>query len=173
MGSEGIDALASGEVLEALADDRFWIGGPAGEREETAVHVEGRAGARAAIGSGRIKNDFRVVQVERMSVEKLRDALRDELIAEPFGLAQAFPAIAPVGFEAVGVADALEARHVTEERGEPGDKSIDRPSPCWDLALFICVVGFRDTHGRHYTPAFTPADPVPLFPPNSRYGVAN
>ena len=159
-------AAAERQAHEALADDRFRIGGPACDCEEATIHVERCARAWAAVGSGRCEDDLLVVEVERLACEKLRYALRDHLVAEPFGLAEVFPAVAPVGFEAVALADALEARHVAEDRGEPRHKCMDRPGPAWGLALCRCVVGFSDCHGRDYTAPFSPADPVPLFPPN-------
>jgi hypothetical protein len=150
-GREGIgriNAETRGEALEAFADNRFRIRSPAGDGEEAAVHVEGRAGARAAVVGGWLKMDFGVVELERLTGKELRDALRDELVAEPFALAEALPAVAPVGLEAVAVADASEFRDVVEHRGEPGDKCVDRPGPAWGLALVICVGGIRDIHGQ-------------------------
>jgi hypothetical protein len=110
---------------------------------------------------------LRVVELERVTVEELAKALCDELVAEPFALAEALPAVAPVRLEAVAVADAFEFRDVVEHRGEPGDKCVDRPGPAWGLALVICVVGFRDGHGRDYTAAFSPAGFDHNHPPNS------
>jgi hypothetical protein len=52
---------------ELLANDRFRIGGPAGQRDEAAVHVEGRAWARAAVSGGRDELDFCVVELERFA----------------------------------------------------------------------------------------------------------
>ena len=152
------------EALEALADDRFRIGGPAGERDEAAVHVEGRARAWAAVGGGRRELDLCVVELEGLACEKLRDALRDQLVAMPFALAEACPAVAPVGLEAAG--GAFEAGDVVEDGREPRDKCMDRPGPAWGLALCLCVGVFRDGHAADYTAANTPADSVPLFPPN-------
>jgi hypothetical protein len=143
-----INAETRGEALESFADNRFRIRSPAGDGEKAAVHVEGRAGARAAVVGGRGDSDLRVVELQRLACEQLRHALRDHLVAEPFALAEALPAVAPVGLEAVGAADALEAGDIVEHRGEPGDKSIKRPGPAWGLAFFICVVGFRDIHGQ-------------------------
>jgi hypothetical protein len=91
---------------------------------------------------------LRVVELERPACEQLGHALRDHLAAEPFALAEALPAVAPVRFEAVGVADAFEFRDVVEHRREPGDKCVDRPGPAWGLALVICVGGIRDIHGQ-------------------------
>jgi hypothetical protein len=56
MGREGIgriNAETRGEALEALADDCLGISRPAGDGEKAAVHVEGRARARAAEVGGR------------------------------------------------------------------------------------------------------------------------
>jgi hypothetical protein len=55
MGRKGIgriNAEPRGEALEALADDGFGISRPAGDGEEAAVHVEGRARAWATIVGG-------------------------------------------------------------------------------------------------------------------------
>jgi hypothetical protein len=154
------------DTPEALADDSLWIGGPSRERDEAAVHVEGRARAWAAIGGGWFDDDLRVVEMVGLVAEELGYALRDELIAEPFGLAKAFPTVAPVGIEALRAADALEARDVADDRREPRDKCMDRPGPCGSLARCICVVGFRGGHGRDYTAPNIPADLAPVFPPN-------
>ena len=97
--------------------------------------------------------------------EQLREALRDQLVAEPFGLAETFPAVAPVGLEAAG---ALEAPDIAEHSREPRDKCIDRPGPAQGLALVRCVGAFRDGHGADYTAASDLADSVPLFPSNFR-----
>jgi hypothetical protein len=170
MGREGIgriNAETRGEALESFADNRVRIRSPAGDGEKAAVHVERRAGAWAAVICGWLKMDFGVVELERLTGKELRHALRDQLVAEPFALAEALPAVAPVRLEAVGVADAFEPGDIVEHRGEPGDKSVDRPGPAWGLALVICVVGFRDGHGRDYTAAFSPAGFDHNRPPNS------
>jgi hypothetical protein len=151
MGRKGIgriNAETRGEALEAHADDCLGISRPTRDGEEATVHVEGRAGAWAAEVGRRGEADLRVVELERLACEQVRHALRDHLVAEPFALAEALPAVAPVGLEAVSVADAFEFRDVVEHRSEPGDKSIKRPGPAWGLAFFICVVGFRDGHGQ-------------------------
>ena len=122
MGDGGI----AREAPEALADDGLWIGSPTRECDEAAVHVERRARAWAAIGGGWFDDDLRVVEKEGLVAEELGDALRDELIAEPFGLAEAFPAVAPVGIEA---ASAFEACDVVEDGCEPHDQCMDRPGP--------------------------------------------
>ena len=102
------------EALEAGADHRFRIGRPSGERDEAAVHVEGRAGAWAAIVGGRGELDPGVVELEGLACQQLRHALGDQLVAMPFGLAQTLPAVAPVGLELLRVADAFEAGDVVE-----------------------------------------------------------
>jgi hypothetical protein len=151
MGREGIGRINAEprcEALEAFADNRFRIRSPTRDGEEAAVHVERRARAWAAVVGGRGETDLRVVELQRLACEQLRHALRDQLVAEPFALAEALPAVAPVRLEAVSVADAFEFRDVVEHRGEPGDKCVERPGPAWGLAFFICVVGFRDVHGQ-------------------------
>ena len=102
-----------------------------------------------------------------MAFEQLRHALSDQLVAEPFGVAEIRPAVAPVWLEPVRAADALEARHIAEERCEPRHKWMDRPGPLMGLACFICVVALLDGHGRDCKAANTPADLAPVFPPNS------
>ena len=82
---------AEAEPLEARADDRFRIGGPAGERDEAAVHVEGRARAWAAVCGGRRELDFCVVELEGLAGEQLGYALGDQLIAMPLAFAEAVP----------------------------------------------------------------------------------
>jgi hypothetical protein len=74
-------AAADLQAAEALADDGFRIRSPAGDGEETAVHLEGRAGAWAAEVGGWLKMDFGVVELERLTGKELRDALRDQLVA--------------------------------------------------------------------------------------------
>ena len=112
--------------------------------------------------------DFRVVELEGLASEQLRHALSDQLIAEPFGVAEVRPAVAPVWLEPVRAVDALEARHIAEERCEPRHKCMDRPGPLMGLACFICVVAVLDGHGRDYKAANTPADLAPAFPQSSR-----
>ena len=103
-----------------------------------------------------------------MAFEQLRHALSDQLVAEPFGVAEIRPAVAPVWLEPVRAADALEARHIAEERCEPRHKCMERPGPLMGVARFICVVALLDGHGRDYTAANTPTDLAPAFPQGSR-----
>ena len=59
--------ICAWQTLEALADDRLRIGGPAGERDEAAVHVEGCVRARAAVVVGRGELNLRVVELEGLA----------------------------------------------------------------------------------------------------------
>ena len=152
------------EALEARADDRFGIGGPAGERDEAAAQVEGRAMACAAIGGRWRQLDSCVVELERLACEQLGYALGDQLVAMALAFAEAVSAVAPVGSEAAG---AFEAGDVAGHGREPRDKCMDRPGPALGLALFIWVEVFRDGHGADHRAADTPADLAPVFPPNS------
>ena len=154
--SKGCAGIA--ETPEARADGRFRICGPASEREEASVHVERRARARAAVCGGWGECDSGVVELERGAGDELCEALRDQLVTKPFGLAEVFPAVAPVLPEAMRVADAPEARDVAEDRRKPGDEGAERPGPCWGLALCLCVMGFCDSHAADYTAAIDPAD---------------
>ena len=155
------DAL---ETPKARADDCFGIGGPAGERDEAAAQVEGRAMACAAIGGGWRQLDSCVVELERLACEQLGYALGDQLVAMALAFAEAVSAVAPVGSEAAG---AFEAGDVAGHGRGPRDKCMDRPGPALGLALFICVEVFRDGHGADYRAADPPADLAPAFPPNS------
>ena len=73
------------QALVSRADDRLRVGRPAREGEEAAVHLEGRARARAAIGRGRFETDRRVVEFQVLAVEELGEALGDQLVAQPLG----------------------------------------------------------------------------------------
>lgn len=97
--------------------------------------------------------------------QKLRQALRDELIPEPFGVEEVWPAFASVRLEAAG---ALEARDVVEHRRERRHKCVDRPGPALGLAAVICVGVFGDGQGRDYTAAKTAAELAPVFHPDFR-----
>jgi hypothetical protein len=152
------------EALEARADDRFGIGGPAGERDEAAAQVEGRAMACAAIGGGWRSLYFCVVELERLACEQLGYALGDQLVAMPLAFAEAVSAVAPVGSEAAG---AFEAGDVAGHGREPRDKCMERPGPAWGLTLGLCVGVLRDGHAADYPAANTPADLAPMFPPDS------
>jgi hypothetical protein len=85
------------EALEACADDRFGIGDPAGERDEAAAQVEGRAMACAAMGGGWRSLYFCVVELERLACEQLGYALGDQLVAMALAFAEAVSAVAPMG----------------------------------------------------------------------------
>lgn len=101
------------KTLVALTNDSFRICGPSRERDETAVHVERRARAWAAVRGGWSDLGPCVVELEGLACEELGYPLRDQLVAMPFGLAEVFPAVAPVLPEATG---AFEVGDVAEHR---------------------------------------------------------
>ena len=149
MGCEG----SARETLVALTNDPFRICGPSRGRDETAVHVERRARAWAAVRGGWSDLDPCVVELEGVACEELGYPLRDQLIAMPFGLAEVFLAVAPVLPEATG---AFEAGDLAEHRGKPRDKCVDRPGPVLGLASVICVGVFATVMGAIIRPQIAP-----------------
>ena len=86
-------------------------------------------------------------------------AARRDLSDVPFGQAQAYEVVAPVGFELLFVADALHLRDGVEDTGEPGAEHGLRREPA-----FACCVdsvlkrsGFGLQVGGDYTPEKAPA----------------
>jgi hypothetical protein len=166
MGCEGIGAEALHKAPVAFADDGFGVDGPLRNREETLVHGEGRAGAAGAVGVRRV-HDEGSVEVERLTGNEAGEAVGDDLVAEPFALAEVRPVVAPVGSELRGGPGAFEFGDLVEDRGDNSKQGVERPEPC-GLAFCACVVIVRDRHGRDYTAARTPAGFENADPTNFR-----
>ena len=131
-----LDALRNPRGV--AADGGFGVLHEFRQREEAAVHLEGRAGTGTAVISGRLGDEDAVGVVEGLAGEQQRCALGEHLVALPLGTAEAIPVIAPIGFEAGGVADAFHPGDELKERGQPGDEHGDRREP--DRAGRVCAV---------------------------------
>lgn len=120
------DAFALRNAFRVSAYGWFGIGVPARESEDTAVHLERRGRARAAIVWRRRFRWDEVVEIERIAREQLGCACGEDLVAHPFALAEFRPLLTPVGFEAGDSADAFEFGDLLEQVREPGDEHGDR-----------------------------------------------
>ena len=59
-----------------------------------------------------------------------------------------------------------EPKTFGDQRNDEQPEAREQTAKCGKVAQQPCGYAAFVLHGRDYTPAFTPADPVPLFPPN-------
>ena len=71
-----------------------------------------------------------------------------------------------VGLTLAWLAAADEPKAFGDQRDDEQPEAREQTAKCGKVAQQPCGYAAFVLHGRDYTPAFTPADPVPLFPPN-------
>jgi len=97
-GAVEIGAFALRDASRMRADRGFGISVEARNREEATVHFERRLRAWSAIVGRWFGRGNEGVEIELLASEQLGCACGEDLVAQPFALAEIRPVVAPVGF---------------------------------------------------------------------------